>query len=254
MLLGCLQAFASHKRFWAQLIVEDPQKFVELVKQRLHEKEGIPVEQQRLVFSVPHPCGVTGPSQVAQHAVEEVLGELGDWQVQSLAARLVCIFGAPLLTRSSWQAIVYQNDKPLGRLLAPELSSSATSLDSYALDSALLQEGLPVENICLKYEQWEPSWLKGSSPGVTAKPLYVAVDDAFSAASYRIKVYGRLGGRAFVVPFTYAFSGFCAKNQLSLELQRRQYIRRHQSQRGAVLPVSEEADIVIQCGARLKVL
>lgn len=67
-----------------QLIVEDPEGFLRHLKQRLTLKEGIPELQQRLIFSVPRSIEAGGGDHCAQPSVEDILGELGSWQVTLL--------------------------------------------------------------------------------------------------------------------------------------------------------------------------
>lgn len=64
-----------------QLIVEDPEAFLQLLKHRLALKEGIPESQQRLIFSVPHATEDCSGDLAVQRPAEEVLGELKSWQV-----------------------------------------------------------------------------------------------------------------------------------------------------------------------------
>ena len=64
-----------------QLLVEDPEAFVLRLKQRLQLKEGIPENQQRLIFSVP--SFEAGEPEVAasEQAAEEFVGDLKSWKV-----------------------------------------------------------------------------------------------------------------------------------------------------------------------------
>ena len=63
-----------------QLLVEDPDEFVQRLKHRLAAKEGLPESQQRLIFSVSsaEDCIAT---PAAEKAAEEIVGELRSWQV-----------------------------------------------------------------------------------------------------------------------------------------------------------------------------
>ena len=66
-----------------QVLVEHPEEYLQHIKQRLHEKQGIPVEQQRLVFSGADAQPLEerkGPSS-QQLAAEEILASLSEWQV-----------------------------------------------------------------------------------------------------------------------------------------------------------------------------
>ncbi len=66
-----------------QVLVEHPEQFLQHIKQCLSSKEGIPVKQQRLVFSGPGAqlLGETQESSQQQPAVEEILSSLNQWQV-----------------------------------------------------------------------------------------------------------------------------------------------------------------------------
>ncbi len=70
-----------------QVLVEHPEAFVKHIKQCLSSKEGIPVKQQRLVFSGPGAQALEESQETSkqQPAVEEILSSLSQWQVgQSL--------------------------------------------------------------------------------------------------------------------------------------------------------------------------
>ncbi len=66
-----------------QVLVEHPEQFLQHIKQCLSSKEGIPVKQQRLVFSGPGAqlLGEAQESSQQQPAVEEILSSLNQWQV-----------------------------------------------------------------------------------------------------------------------------------------------------------------------------
>ena len=66
-----------------QVLVEHPEAFVKHIKQCLSSKEGIPVKQQRLVFSGPGAQALEESQEASkqQPAVEEILSSLSQWQV-----------------------------------------------------------------------------------------------------------------------------------------------------------------------------
>lgn len=63
--------------------MEHPEQFLQHIKQCLSSKEGIPVKQQRLVFSGPGAQALRDiqESSKQQPAVEEILSSLNQWQV-----------------------------------------------------------------------------------------------------------------------------------------------------------------------------
>jgi hypothetical protein len=65
-----------------QLLVEDPEAFVQRLKQRLAQKEGIPESQQRLIFSVPNFEEGEPSVAASEKAAEEFVGDLQTWQVR----------------------------------------------------------------------------------------------------------------------------------------------------------------------------
>lgn len=78
-------------RVWhGQVLVEHPEQFLQHIKQCLSSKEGIPVKQQRLVFSGPGAqlLGETQESSQQQPAVEEILSSLNQWQVSQACSML----------------------------------------------------------------------------------------------------------------------------------------------------------------------
>ena len=76
-----------------QVLVEHPEAFVKHIKQCLSSKEGIPVKQQRLVFSGPGAQALEESQETSkqQPAVEEILSSLSQWQV---GQSLHCAFSA----------------------------------------------------------------------------------------------------------------------------------------------------------------
>ena len=61
---------------------------------------------------------------------------------------------------------------------------------------------------------------------------------------------GRSGGRPFAIPFAYTFSGKRVAAAVSLEVQRSEYIQRHQLQRGSLpeLRGLDKSEIAVECG------
>ena len=76
-----------------QVLVEHPEAFVKHIKQCLSSKKGIPVKQQRLVFSGPGAQALEESQETSkqQPAVEEILSSLSQWQV---GQSLHCAFSA----------------------------------------------------------------------------------------------------------------------------------------------------------------
>ena len=84
-----------------QVLVEHPEAFVKHIKQCLSSKEGIPVKQQRLVFSGPGAQALEESQETSkqQPAVEEILSSLSQWQVgQSLH-----LLSQQVLKAHAWQ-------------------------------------------------------------------------------------------------------------------------------------------------------
>lgn len=66
----------------AQVLVEDPTEHLRVIKEALQEKEGIPVEQQRLVFGTEaQQLETFRESTKQQPAAEDLLSSLNHWQV-----------------------------------------------------------------------------------------------------------------------------------------------------------------------------
>ena len=69
----------------AQSLVEDPAACVRETKLRVAEKEGVPVEQQRLIFFTPdaEPAGSSGAvGSISPSSAEELLLSSGRWEVR----------------------------------------------------------------------------------------------------------------------------------------------------------------------------
>lgn len=66
----------------AQVLVEHPEEHLRVIKEALQEKEGIPVEQQRLIFGTEADQSTDlKESTKQQPAAEEILSSLNQWQV-----------------------------------------------------------------------------------------------------------------------------------------------------------------------------
>ena len=68
-----------------QSLVEDPAACVRETKLRVAEKEGVPVEQQRLIFYTPdaEPAGSSGAAgSISPSSAEELLLSSGRWEVR----------------------------------------------------------------------------------------------------------------------------------------------------------------------------
>ena len=138
------------------------------------------------------------------------------------------------------QAILFRNQRSIGRLVSPSLFCSHTLYEA--------GNGSAVVAFSLDFELWLPT-----SPGGTGgpgEPLFLPVDTAFQAASHRIQVLGRTAaGLNFALPFSYTFTGQHICAALDYHAQRQSYVRRHQEVRGgAVTAVDEEVSVL--CGAR----
>lgn len=83
-----------------------------------------------------------------------------------------------------FQAIVYQNERAVGRLISPKVS--VAELSSKGLTPSDSEErGVAFEIISIEYNQWQPAWLRNKDQ---LKQLYLPVDQAFQASSFRIQV------------------------------------------------------------------
>lgn len=68
-------------------------------------------------------------------------------------------------------------------------------------------------------------------------------------SSWSVQVIGQSKGRPFVVPISYAFQGSTVAQGLHSEIQRAEYIRKHQIARGQNLKGSKHlTHISINCG------
>jgi hypothetical protein len=66
----------------AQVRVEHPEEHLALIKEALQEKEGIPVDQQRLIFGTEAEHVLDQEETTKQQpAAEEILSSLSQWQV-----------------------------------------------------------------------------------------------------------------------------------------------------------------------------
>ncbi|GMH45315.1 hypothetical protein BSKO_13272 [Bryopsis sp. KO-2023] len=224
-----------------RLVVEEPEH-VASVKQRLHDKQGIPSQERRLVF--PYADGEDG-----------VVGES---------------FGEDILKNlDHWQAIVYENGKAIGRLVQPKLQTT----DQYASEAADWNAcGLKVQEYHFVFDRWRPVDRKKSqtlgkkapraSVANETKPLSIAVGPRFQSSEYTVQLFGSLqGGRLFALPFQYRIPGQETGICVSVYEQRAQYIRKHKEDRkaGGKQPSGTtdtsgalQEDISIRCGSGLE--
>ena len=89
-------------------MVHDPASYVQAVKQRLHEKAGIPPLQQRLIFKAPPASQPAEPDTCARSgatcsAPNHTIGESHTWQV-CLNRRLLLLNALPPSARPHWLA------------------------------------------------------------------------------------------------------------------------------------------------------
>ena len=89
-LIAIQDCIGTHRVWHGQVLVEHPEQFLQHIKQCLSSKEGIPVKQQRLVFSGPGAqlLGESQESSQQQPAVEEILSSLNQWQVSQACSLL----------------------------------------------------------------------------------------------------------------------------------------------------------------------
>ena len=91
-----------------QLLVDDPKSCVQSVKQRLHNKEGIPSQQQRLVF--PFRGQFSAGAAAGEFVAEEILSDLASWQVRTaeVAPRRViyCVNGLDAVGLEGWPVVL----------------------------------------------------------------------------------------------------------------------------------------------------
>lgn len=139
-----------------------------------------------------------------------------------------------------FQAILFRNQRSIGRLVTPSLFCSHTLYEA--------GNGSAVVAFSLDFELWLPA-----SPGGAGGPgerLSLPVDTAFQAASHRIQVLGRTAaGLNFALPFSYTFSGQHICAALDYHAQRQSYVRRHQEVRGGAVRAADE-EVSVLCGAR----
>ena len=131
------------------------------------------------------------------------------------------------------QAIIFQDGRAIGRSGRVQLFS-CPSADASLCASA---DSLAVESFAVQLDAWLPSW-KTKSEG--SSPLYIAVDEAFKASTFRVQLIGRTRqGKTFALPFAYQFTGACVCSRLDYFDQ---YVRRHQENRRstALTPLSCE--------------
>ncbi|KAK9843985.1 hypothetical protein WJX81_001099 [Elliptochloris bilobata] len=147
-------------------LVEDPATCVRETKRRLEEKEGIPVEQQRLIFYTPdsEAAAGVGGGGISPSSTEE------------------------LLSSGRWEAILFRDQRAIGRLVSPSLFCSPT------LNEA--REGVAVVAFSLEFGQWIPAWL-GRSSGSPGKPLHLPVDAAFERGDTEVSILCGSGVQEF---------------------------------------------------------
>ena len=237
-----------------QSVTEDPTAYLEAVKRRVQDKEGVPVRHQRLVFAVPAASDPSA-SQLppVKAAAEELLAELSSWQVcqdcgckcdmraackhidqcELLSTRVqVSSLCLPLRTSAACaQAILYQDGRAIGRLVTPQvLKTSSYQLPSTSLSAKV---GVPVELISIKFDRWQPSSQK-QNPVSLAPSLSIACDTPFLSSSYRLQVFGHGAEGSFAFPQQYEFSGQTVRAALNYHSQRNNYIK-HQQLRHSLL-------------------
>ena len=139
------------------------------------------------------------------------------------------------------QAILFRNQRSIGRLVSPSLFCSHTLYEA-GNGSAVVAFSLDFERARLP-----------ASPGGAGGPgerLSLPVDTAFQAASHRIQVLGRTAaGLNFALPFSYTFTGQHICAALDYHAQRQSYVRRHQEVRGGAVRAADE-EVSVLCGAR----
>lgn len=70
-----------------QSLTEDPSLYLQALKRRLQEKEGIPVQYQRLIFAAPGAADLSAGQLTSSRAgAEDLLVELSSWQVRLIPA------------------------------------------------------------------------------------------------------------------------------------------------------------------------
>eukprot|EP00232_Nephroselmis_pyriformis_P024506 CAMPEP_0182860236 /NCGR_PEP_ID=MMETSP0034_2-20130328/4798_1 /TAXON_ID=156128 /ORGANISM="Nephroselmis pyriformis, Strain CCMP717" /LENGTH=359 /DNA_ID=CAMNT_0024992003 /DNA_START=1359 /DNA_END=2435 /DNA_ORIENTATION=+ len=211
---SCPPDFPRH----SETLLLDPVAYVESVKQKFQDKDGIPCEQQRLVFG--HHARVEPGASEAGPSTNGALGDL-----------------------ESWEAILYRNEKAVGRLKAPVLLSEESHPASSRLcdvAEGLRRTGIACRVYHLAFSKWLPAWRAARSKGSTTgggeegvTQLYLPLDgEDFMGARFRLDVLGRDDGKAFALPFKYHMLGKEAASAVQQEIQRGEYIRRHQLARG----------------------
>ncbi|CAD7702911.1 unnamed protein product [Ostreobium quekettii] len=226
-----------------QLLVEDREVCARAVKRRLRDKEGIPSGQRRLVFGT----SAGGSAEGGEFVAEEILSEL-----------------------ASWQAIVFKNRTAIGRLVHPKLQTTGHSDQGASCEAeAWIGGGLPVQLYHLAFDRWQPSEDRhrpGGQGGTgeskhLSKPLHLPVGAEFRDSDFQIRLFGRVRGRVFALPFAYSIPGRQTGAAVSLCEQRVRYAQRRgeawrkataRGGREAVAQEGVQEDVAIRCGSNLE--
>jgi hypothetical protein len=129
------------------------------------------------------------------------------------------------------QAIIFRDNKSIGRLVGPklEVSHETFCLTANCWDTV----DVPLRILNLVYDTWQPLSADKKSLSSIA-PLRLPIDEDFRASLFRFQVIGRQEGESFALPFAYTVSGSDTAASASQQLQKINYIRHHQSLRGSL--------------------
>ncbi|GAB4817490.1 hypothetical protein N2152v2_004536 [Parachlorella kessleri] len=166
-------------------------------------------------------------------SLESVKSELRDKQgVQNKCLR----FKLSGLRGAEFQGILFSNDRAIGKLCSPTVCF--TPLTEDAAEGA---GSTAVHQCSVAFESWVPAG-SGSGP---SQPLRIPVDLGFEQAELSVQVVGRQSGddaggtssgSNFALPHRYSVQGKELAARLGVELQRQDYIRKHQEARGTCKP------------------
>ncbi|KAK9814934.1 hypothetical protein WJX73_002476 [Symbiochloris irregularis] len=153
----------------SQVVVE-PAEYFAALKKRIFEKEGVPVENQRLLFAVPAAAESPRASQspAAQATAEDLLsGDLSHWQV-----------------------ILFRDNKAIGRLVTPQaLTAADSSSPGHADENGQEVDGL----LSVKFDRFQPCASRQTAVHL-APPLRLPCDAEFLNSTYRLQVFVSQGG------------------------------------------------------------
>lgn len=159
------------------------------------------------------------------------------------------------------QALLFRNDRPLGRLVHPTVEWQALDPAHVGQEAAEggLQDHHPVGRLSLHFADIVPVAAGSSSAAAaSSEALDLPVDDSFGQDTLRVQVFGRQGGTNFAAPHAFHATGRDLTAALKVQKQWQQYQARHQAARSSTgLPtstanVAHSSTLAVQSGDGLE--